>query len=168
MHVQTFGSPEEMAEYLQKRAAQAHAGLHDAQSGITFGDKWVRHIGSFPDGQPMFEIGWVYTPEQIALENLQAGATWAETVEVVAEVGNRFADGFVTGRAYSVPCGPEGEYGITHKANIWPIEERLFRWMQDACCITAEFPPEARVLLQIAMAQKHAHDTMQAEWEAGR
>lgn len=147
----TFDSTEEMIEFLRERAAEAHAGMADAQRGITFGDKWIRYIG---EGQA--EFGHVLPIETIAMNGLESGESWADVVEYVAHVGNRFSQGFLTGIASSAL--DDEEHGETHKHSVWPIEDRLYDAAKAVDWDVTRLDEAMRLLVRIAFAQQHAHE----------
>lgn len=154
MEIKTFSSHEEMSEWLKERAEAAHAGLAKAQADLTWGDHWVQ----FHDVNAAHIIwGKVSTREEVALGELLSRSDWDEVVATVARTEASLEQGFMYGRAYD-RYGPEGELGTTHKAHVWPIEERLFDAAKAAGWDHRNIEDEAmRFLLDLAYRQMRAH-----------
>lgn len=156
-HIGTFSSHEDMLATLKKHADAAHEGLADEQRGLNFGDKWVRPT------EFGYEFGHIHTPEQVALDELTNGTSWADTIGVVADIGNRFASGYMFGTAYSI-LSVEGELGTTHKAVVWPIDNETFLAAKAAGWDFGVI--EERALPAIRSA--HAHLTLHVRVAAAR
>src|SRR5690349_13644211 len=153
MTVMGFSSFEEMQEYMRKAAQQANEGLHPQQRAIAYGDHWVQ----FADmGELIVIFGRVHTLEEIRQGEQRSGATPSEADEVAASTAADLDQGYMFGTAYSV-IEPTGELGTTHKASVWPIEERLFNAARQAEWNISELDEASKVLLTIAHAAFVAH-----------
>jgi hypothetical protein len=163
-----FDSHEDLAKALAEHNTKAMDGLHLAQRAIKPGDYWVRFVNLDVD-PPVVEFGYVLTPTEIAASMLEDGQTWEETRDFVEERDRRLSElGMVYGTAAS-RFEPTPQLGETHVANVWPIEERLYRWAEtvdwNVSKVTLALDPEhgvidtptARLLLEIAYRGIRAH-----------
>jgi hypothetical protein len=154
VHIEAFTSTEEMVEALRERAAHALAGLAPQQAAITWGDHWVQ-FHDIDNGGLIW--GKVHTREEVAAGELSCGADWDEVVETIASTVNSLEQGYMYGTAHS-RFYDEGELGTTHKAHVWPIEERLFDAAREAGWDHRKIEdPAMRVLLDIAFRAIRAH-----------
>lgn len=116
MHIETFDSHEEMVTFLAERAREAHDGLAVAQQGLTWGSTWVQ----FYDVKRRHVVfGRVSTYEEVYL----AESEFPELVLLDTE--RRLADGLMYGHAAD-KFNIAGEFGHTHKAHAWPIEDHVY------------------------------------------
>lgn len=153
VHIETYDSPEEMREALRQRAAHALAGLHSAQAALTFGDTWVRFVDI---DNRLIEFGRIATENEIRVSEMRAGAQ-AEDAEGVVETARAELDeGYMYGIAYSL-LNTGGEWGTTHKAHVWPIEDRLFRMAEEVEWKIDHLDDAGRILLELAFRQQRAH-----------
>lgn len=160
MHIINFDSPEQMQEYLASAAEQAHNSLHQAQRDITWGDHWVRFVDL--DSSPkIVEFGYVFTERTALIQAMQGDLALDECADSVLQVQRSHRNNYLFGRAFSV-LGPDGEIGVTHRAHVWPIEERLFHMAQDADWNIDRLGEVGRVLLEIAFRGMRAHIRSQA------
>lgn len=154
VHVETFGSMEEMYEALQERARIAHEGMHAAQAGIAWGAYWCRFIDVAANS---VEFGHVYPREKVALEELTSGASWEDTLAVVAATAEDLVgNALMYGIAYSKE-NPTGDIGHTHKANVWPIEKRLFDAAQKVDFDIERLDDAMKLLLEVAYRSQRTH-----------
>lgn len=169
MEVLTFDSFDEMEEAFKQHRQHAMEGLHIAQSNITYGDHWVRFV-DLNAQPPIVEFGRVLTPTEIARQLMDDGTEWAEVRDFITMVESRLTqDGLLYGTAASL-LEPRQTLGETHKAHVWPIEDRLYTWaMVRGWDITSEsvslvVDPDtvidtdaARFLLEVAFRSMEAH-----------
>ena len=153
MHIQTFETTEEMVVALRKRAEEARAGLHSVQSSLTWGDHWVQFV-DLENRHVVF--GRIHFDREVGLAELLSGADWDDTVAVVEKTAASLDEGFMYGRAHD-KFNVEGELGTTHKASVWPIEERLFLMAQRVDWNIAALDETGRFLLDLAYRQNRAH-----------
>jgi hypothetical protein len=161
MHVESFSSTEEMVEYLRANQRRALAGLAPQQRAIRPGDYWVQ-FHNIHEGHLIW--GRVWTPTEVALGELtnpegllREDVEWSEVITTVAHAEEMLEAGLMYGMAYD-RFNPGGELGTTHKAHVWPIEERLFMAAAYAGYDHREIKDEAmRLLLDIAFRAIRAH-----------
>ena len=122
MHVQQFDNHEQMLDYLRQAQAEAHNTLHPAQRAITHGTCWVRFVDL---ANRLIEFGRVATLEEVEAASLEAGSTAAEALDDVKAAEFALDRHYMTGMAHS-RTNPDGEWGSTHKAHVWPIDGHLF------------------------------------------
>lgn len=148
VYIETYDTPEEMRAALQQMREDAKAGLHPEQRRLTYGDTWVE----FADvGERLINFGRISTLAEIA-----ADEPIAEAAETCATVAADLDDGVMYGKTWSRQI-PDGEWGTTHKASVWPIETRLFLAARIAGWDVNELPEASKVLLQIAYSAWRAH-----------
>jgi hypothetical protein len=160
MHIETFDSPEEMARVIHERRKHALEGLAPAQQSLTFGSHWVQ----FHDLDNRHIIfGRVATREEVALGELlgpdgtiREGSTMTQVVELVETTEAELDDGMMYGWAYD-RFEPAGTLGHTHKAHVWPIEERLFDMAAVVGWDIALLNEAGRFLLEVAFRSMRAH-----------
>lgn len=137
-HFQSFSSHEEMMEHIRRNQEAALAGLHPAQADLTFGSHWVQFY-------------------DVKAKHLIFGKVIDEDAdEESAQTRERLADGLMFGRAYD-RYYTDGEWGYTHKANAWPIEDRLFDAARDAKWDYEALPFDMGLLLNIAYVTWRSH-----------
>jgi len=163
VHVENFDTPEQMEARLATLRETANASLHPAQSALTYGDHWLR-IADRKDN--LVEFGYVLTHEEIVKSETDAGTSMYETAQVIGYVDLALEQGFLYGIARSRD-NPEGEYGSTHKAHVWPIEPRLYEAAGTFGYDVTEFDEVASVLLQIALAGLRVQHIVQSMREGG-
>lgn len=146
-----FDDLAQMQEQLKRNRDAANAGLAAAQKAVTYGSYWVRF-------HPVAVIfGYVDPIEQIMYDSMNMGAGEDEAHYEAEQIEAAHREGMMWGLAYS-KIEPGGEYGYTHRANLWPIEERLFRaakqvtWGRDG-----HLPIAMRLLLKEAHTAFSAH-----------
>jgi hypothetical protein len=146
VNVLSFSSHEEMRAYLIQAQADALRSLHPLQRGITFGDCWVRFVNI---AERHVEFGRVALPEETLRLEIDAGATYADARAVVQRDQQAIKNGYLYGVAYS-RYNREGEWGHTHKANVWPIEEWVFNDASEANWQVDLLPMSSKINLNIA------------------
>lgn len=110
-------------------AAEEDRGNRDlaaAQRMVSWGDHWVRFFQPGP-GSPMATI-WsrVWTEDEVIRGEWTSGAeSQSEVDETMAGIRNRHIRGYMFGRCFST-IEPEGEFGDTHRADLWPISQALY------------------------------------------
>lgn len=153
MQVIQFDSHDAMRSHLRAAAEAAHRGLHSEQDRLTYGDYWVQ----FHDIANFHVIfGRIDTLEEVRDGEVNGGATATEADAVVAMTANDLVNGMMYGTAYD-RFNPDGELGNTHKAHVWPIEERLFNAAAEARWDIRLLPASGKVLLEIAFRAMRAH-----------
>jgi hypothetical protein len=154
MSFMAFDSFDEMSKWMDDRTSEANIGLAPEQQQITYGDCWARfdHL----DTVGML-FGQVMTKAEWLASELAEGAPEGEANYSLARVEASHQRGYMHGLVYS-PVEPDGEYGDTHRANIWPIEERLFlaasivEWRHEDMSLAD------RINLSIAFEQWRQHE----------
>lgn len=111
-HVQGFDSFEDAMQAMRDAEERANALTLPQQREIGYGDFWCRPVPEWG----IFIFGRVST-----LDELRKG----EDAETIVALEERFTRGYRFGKAYST-IEPEGEWGDTHVANMWPITEAEF------------------------------------------
>lgn len=153
MQVIQFDSHDEMRAYLQQAAQAAHRGLHPEQDRLTYGDYWVQ----FHDIANQHVIfGRVATASEVYEGELRSGVTANEARKVVESTHTELSNGYMYGVAFD-KFNREGSLGHTHKAHVWPIEERLFNAAAEANYQIDQLPTSGKVLLEIAFRALRAH-----------
>jgi hypothetical protein len=148
--VMSFDSWSEMQEKLGKMRTAANEGLAAAQKAVTYGDYWVRFYKEFTI------FGRVMPLDEYMASEVSLGAPPEEAEYTAAHVQRAHDEGMMWGMAYSV-LEPEGELGNTHRANLWPIEERVFNAARDAEWDPERFPEWVLILLQEAARAWRSH-----------
>lgn len=152
MNIQSFGTPEEMEDALQRMREDAKAGLHPEQAALSYGHTWVE----FADvGQRIIYFGRTFTEIDIVSDE-GASPHPSYVRDVLAGVDADLQDGVMFGKAWS-KADPAGTIGVTHKANVWPIETRMFIAARVAGWDIDRLDETGRVLLQIAYSAWRAH-----------
>lgn len=113
-----FDSYTEMQEFLRKANAAADQKLHPLQAALHSGDCWVRFL-DLPMG--MVEFGKILTWQQVYDTEVEAGANTVEARQAADSSLSLLSRNYVYGRAWS-PLNRDGEYGVSHKSALWPIE----------------------------------------------
>lgn len=160
MHIETFDSPEEMAQAIRERQRHALAGLAPAQANLSFGDCWVQ----FHDLDRRHIIfGRILTLEEVALGellgdygDLREDVEWETVVTVIEQTKANLDNGLMYGWAHD-RFNIEGELGHTHKAHVWPIEDRLFEWAKAVDFEINRLDSAGRFLLELSFRSMRAH-----------
>lgn len=130
MEIISFDDFASMQEKLAEIRSKANEGLAVAQRSVTYGSYWVR----FHPATTIF--GYVTPLDEFVVGEMALGATRDEAEYEMEQIKAAHEDGMMWGKAYS-RLEPDGEYGSTHRASLWPIEQRLFdaamatRWGTD-------------------------------------
>lgn len=153
MNVYTFDSLDDMMAAVEKWNEEANAGLAVEQKALTYGDHWVRF---YDVGARILDFGRVATEAEISTLEMEAGTDPDEIATELARVQARQDAGYLYGKAHSI-LNVEGEWGSTHRANVWPIEERLFTAAQTVDWKIDQLSPDGRLMLEIAYACYRTH-----------
>lgn len=128
----SFGSMEEMFDYMAQATEVANANLSDEQRALTWGSYWFRPY----EGIVIF--GWVFPQDELERqERASYGHTpldpeeEAEFAYAMEHTRENHERGYLFGKAYSV-WEPSGELGDTHRASAWPITAEQFTAAQEA------------------------------------
>lgn len=160
MNVLNFDSHEQMQDYLAAARKQAHLGLHQSQRDLTFGDYWVRFVDL--DAQPkIVEFGYIYSERTTICLAMSYADNYTQGADDYLAIRDSLDNGYMYGRAFSL-LGPDGEEGTTHKAHVWPIEERLFRMAEEVDWNIDRLDDTGRILLEMAFRGQRAHVRSQA------
>lgn len=150
MSVLSFESFDDMQRFLAQASEQARQNLHPEQRTITYGSTWVQ----FADvARRHVVFGKVCTLAEVKELEIAAGANLVAANEAVDQTQIDAARGLMYGHAADV-FNPRGEYGMTHLANMWPIDLDVYRlayshrWRIDA------LPLSARVTLEQAFISR--------------
>lgn len=146
MNVLRFNSTEEMQAYLIRAKTDALMGMHPLQSRLTYGDYWVRFVDL---ANKIVEFGHVASLQQVADQAIDSGATTEQAADEVDQAELLNVEGFLTGYAYS-PYNRNGEWGVTHKSNVWPIEESLFLQAGECNYHLELLPISGKINLEVA------------------
>lgn len=129
--------------------------LSAEQRTVTFGSYWAR----FYDVRARIVIfGYVDSLAAMEESERRLGADDAEATYIRAETERRHHDGFMYGMCYST-IDPTGEWGFTHRSELWPISEELFEkyravgWDVDH----PDLPWETKVELAVAYTDYATH-----------
>jgi hypothetical protein len=120
-----FGDFDQALQWMQERTEEANGQLAPEQQALTWGATWVR----FYDELVIF--GRILSREEMIEAESQVDdyedpeEAKAEAAETVARLLDSHERGYMFGKAYSV-IEPDGEYGDTHRADMWPISEACF------------------------------------------
>lgn len=116
-----FSSAEDMFNWMAQRTDEANAGLAPEQTRVGYSDTWIRfdHLDQFG-----VICGRVATLEEAVPPQGPDDAPGEAEAERARAVENH-ERGYLTGMAYS-QVEPDGEWGDTHRANLWPLEPDLF------------------------------------------
>lgn len=106
-----FKNWEDMQDRARKAEAMANKTVTDKQREVVYGSYWIKATDS-----GVIEYGCVI-PQQSA-EGMQ-------TAESVRALRDMYARGYRYSHAYS-SLNPQGEYGDTHLAMLWPITKEEF------------------------------------------
>lgn len=143
-----FESHEDMMKFMAERTAAANAGLHPGQQAIDYNDHWVR----FTLGHP---IEYGHVAEIADLADTEDSASLVHIME-------RHVNGFLYGLAYST-YAPHGEWGETHRADVWPISEELFDHAQTHGWTTQDMEEWAVIEVRVARHGFVNHNLAQAD-----
>lgn len=153
MQLIPFSSPEEMQSFLSSANSAAHASLHPVQRALTVGNHWVRFVDI---AARIVEFGYILTPTETYEVEIAAGANTVDARAAAAGVGRLLDNGYMYGKAWS-PLGPDGEYGITHKAHVWPIESTVALDAAEHGWRVDELSLPSKINLQAAFNSLRAH-----------
>jgi hypothetical protein len=118
-----FESWEDAVSFMAEQTDRANERLAPEQVAVTYGDCWVRFYDIAARTLIFGRITTLdYWDEKIATAKGEDRQEWMDEKVSVAESHER---GYMYGKAYSV-IEPDGEWGSTHRANLWPIPEWLF------------------------------------------
>lgn len=149
-----FSSFEEMQKWMLDRTNEANAALADEQLAVSWGDYWARF-----DSYDTFGVifGRVFTEDEWVANEMDAGASLEEATYAMEQIRATHREGYMHGDAYS-KAFPEAEYGSTHRANLWPIEERVFHAAMAVGWDVTAMPMEHRLNLSIALEEWKRHN----------
>lgn len=142
-----------MQAYLIQAQADAHHNLHPLQSALTYGSFWTRFVDL---GNKVVEFGRVAMLDEVRDLEVQAGATSAEANAIVQSTDTSLRNGYMYGLAYSL-YNRDGEWGTTHKAHVWPIEESLFHQAAEANWQIDLLPMSGKINLNAAFRAMKGH-----------
>lgn len=126
MEFMEFDNVDEMFVWMRARTIDANAHLADAQREVTWGSYWMRLFDP-----PIVIFGKVSTEAEMVADETKVkpgedpAEVLAEAEWTIARLRENHEAGYMFGMAYSL-IEPEGEWGDTHRANLWPISEKLF------------------------------------------
>lgn len=153
MNVYTFESIEDMQAAVEKWNSDANAGLAVEQRAITYGDYWVRF---YDIGARIVDFGHVMTEAEYVEQETEEGTDPDEIALNLQRLQARHDAGYLYGRAHSI-LNVTGEWGTTHRSNVWPIEERLYAAAQTVDWKIDQLSPDGKLLLEIAYACYRTH-----------
>lgn len=135
VHFESFDSLDEAFATMARGEAAANARLHERQRAMTPPCWFVRVIDFGNDRVVVF--GEVPAFEEMDRVERELGAGDEEARETDKMLRGAFERGYLFGQCFSV-VEPEGEWGSTHKVDVWPItqaqfeEAREFNWNPQA------------------------------------
>lgn len=151
--VLSFDSYDEMRAFLRRANEAADQQLHPLQVMIGQGNHWVR-FHDLPNG--MVEFGYVLTKQEVYDCEVEAGANMVEANSSADGALLLLARNYMYGRAWS-RLNPDGEYGVTHKVSVWPIERTV---VEDAKAVNFNIqllPLASKINLEHAFRAFRAH-----------
>lgn len=151
--VVAFDSHQQMVEYLRQAAHQAHAGLHVVQDNLTWGDTWVQFVDVT---NRHVAFGQIATIDEVHQGELDSSGSADDADAVAAMTRSDLEYGYMYGRVFD-RFNPEGELGTTHKASVWPIEERVFQAAHAVGFVVDDLPLWAKFNLHVAQLARRAH-----------
>lgn len=154
LNVLSFNNDAEMRAYLIQAATDALQNLHPLQSALTYGSFWCRFVDL--DAR-VTEFGRVAEKHEVVELELTAGATGREAARTALQTAQAMENGYLYGIAYSV-LEADGEWGHTHKGNVWPIEESLFHAAAEAKWQMDMLPISQKLNLQAAYTALRGHN----------
>ena len=146
MNVLSFDGEAEMQAYLIQARLDAAQSIHPLQSALTNGSYWCRFVDL---AARIVEFGRVAEQHEVVDSEVAAGATKREALAMARQTQLSLENGYLYGIAYSL-LNREGEWGITHKKNVWPIEEELMFQAAEANWQIDLLPASGKVNLQAA------------------
>lgn len=147
-----FNSTKKMLEWVASRKQDANAMLAPAQQEITWGSFWARF-----DQLPAFvEWGYVMNEAENLADLLATNEPGGDPQEMLSALRKRHDEGFMFGKAYSL-MSPSGEYGETHRSNMWPVESHLFAAAQQSGWDHQKMALGDRLNLSITYEEWKAH-----------
>jgi hypothetical protein len=121
-----FNSFEEFVEWSDRQTQQSNEHLHDQQRSLTWGSTWIRF---WPQGDDIYLLfGRVATLDEVEAVEREHGAGDGEIANMRERMSDSHERGYLHGQAFSV-IEPDGEWGDTHRANMWPIRPELYEAM---------------------------------------
>lgn len=142
-----------MQAYLIQAQADAEQSLHPAQWALGYGCYWVRFV-DIANG--IIEFGRVTHPHETVELEMSTGSAKRDALQSARDNERRLANHVLTGIAYS-PLNPDGEWGHTHKAHVWPIEEALFNAAAEANWQIDLLPVSQKINLEAAFRAQRGH-----------
>jgi hypothetical protein len=153
MSFMQFDNFEQMAKWMDDRTKEANLGLAPEQVAISYGHTWAR-FDQLDTGIGIV-FGRIFTEaEYLAGELDDEVETPSETLARIRENHDR---GYMYGIAYSM-VEPDGEYGDTHRANMWPIDGDLFAAAAEAGWDHRALPIGDQINLSIAFEAWRTHE----------
>jgi hypothetical protein len=127
-----FDSFDDMVEFMRTNTEQANAGLAPEQQALTWGSTWVRFDQVFDEN---IVFGRCYEREEAKQKERDATVRMGDRVDEyeIADTDRRLAAALEDGYLFGVAASrhfPDPEIGSTHRANAWPISDRLFQTME--------------------------------------
>lgn len=143
-----------MQDEIAKHNALAMSGLHESQRNLGPGSYWVQFV-DLDMHPPLVIFGHCWGRSDYHLDAAKHGTRFTEDEFEEIERGCT-ESGLMMGFAFS-HVEPDGGLGYTHKANVWPIEDRLYDAAYGAGGNVNQLNPEGRALLEIAYSQFRTH-----------
>jgi hypothetical protein len=155
--IRTFESVDEMFSWMRDNEEAANLVLAPEQQAVTYGSHWCRF---FDIANRVVIFGKVLTQEEqreteTALAD-DSEADEAETEEILDTLAQSHERGYMYGRCYST-IEPDGEWGSTHRANLWPIPQHVYEAARDVRWDIDQLPPEQRTALEAAYQVYRTH-----------
>jgi hypothetical protein len=154
--VREFDNIEDAFDEMRRATDAANAVLHDKQRAVTWGDCWVRFWDP-SDGIVIF--GRVLTEDELReseLRGLNPNSTdpdermeYEATVDSLTRMKESHEDGGYLFSWCSSRIEP-GEYGSTHRANLWPCSRMLYDAAQEVGWQIGALPATAQAILEAA------------------
>lgn len=155
MGFKQFENFEQMQQWMADRTTEANQDLAPEQQQLTYGDHWVRFTYLTDFG---LIFGHVFTKAEWLASEMAAGADDDEANYSLKLVEASHERGYMHGPAYSVVT-PGGEYGDTHRADIWPIDETLFAEVEAAGWDLNRMEQGTKIKLAIIFEEWRQHET---------
>lgn len=135
MYFESFDSLDEAFAAMARGEAAANARLHERQRAMIPPCWFVRVVDLGPDRVVIF--GEVPAFERLRAMEIALGGSQEEADSTDAMLRAAGERGYLFGQCFSV-VEADGEWGSTHKAEVWPItqaqfeEAREFQWNPQA------------------------------------
>lgn len=149
---EVFTTAQQYRDWLDRRAAAEHRGLHEHQADITYGSHWVRFIDL---DLGVIQFGKVLTLNEASALHPGLGLVRRQAIETGVDRLAIERDMVLSIRHDRL--SPEPDLGYAHRSHLWPIEERLYQMAMGVDFDHRNFTEVPRFLLDVAFRGMRAH-----------